>query len=124
MNAAQSRIPHGRRLSAYIVLLIAVWTLVMGARLLPQFNAALRIDGRITTVDDYIADRCGARLGPEATTCLATARRKAETQLRREQARSVLIIVAPAVLYSLYLALATLSGTSRRRASSRIKDTR
>jgi len=123
MNAAQSRPPHRRRLSAYIVLLIAVWTLAMGARLLPQFNTALRIDGRVTTVDDYIADRCGARLGPEAATCLVTAHRKAGTQLRLEQSRSVLIIVAPAVLYSLYLALATLSGTTRRRASSRIKDT-
>jgi hypothetical protein len=122
MNAAQASLPRSRRLSAYIVLLIAVWTLAMGARLLPQFDAVLRIDGRITMVDDYIADRCGARLGPDAVICLATAHRKAETQLRREQARSMLIIVAPAVLYSLYLALAAVADAYRLRASKRAKD--
>jgi len=68
MSASLSRPPRSRRFSAYIVLLIAVWTLAMGLRLLPQFDTALRIDGRITTVDDYIADRCGARLGPDAVT--------------------------------------------------------
>ncbi|MGH6975717.1 MAG: hypothetical protein ACREED_01690 [Stellaceae bacterium] len=123
MSAVQPRLPGGRWHSAYIVLLIAVWTLAMTARLYPQFDAALRIDGRITTVEDYVADRCGARLGPDAVTCLATAHRKAKTQLRREQARTVLIIVAPGVLYFLYLAPTALADVRRRRAAKRNKDT-
>jgi len=124
MSAAQTGTQGRRRVSPYVVLLIAAWTAVMTARLYPQFDSALRIGGRITTVDDYIADRCGARLGPEAATCLATAHAKARTQLRREQARTVLIIVAPGVLYLLYLAPAALADARRRHAAKRNKGTR
>ncbi|HEV2162877.1 MAG TPA: hypothetical protein VGR52_11690 [Stellaceae bacterium] len=124
MSATPTGIRSGRRLSPYVVLLIAVWTAIMTARLYPQFDRTLRIDGRITTVDDYIADRCDARLGPEVANCLATAHDKARTQLRREQARTVLIIAAPGVLYLLYLAPAALAGARRRRAAKRNKDTR
>jgi len=81
MSAAQTGTQGRRRVSPYVVLLIAAWTAVMTARLYPQFDSALRIGGRITTVDDYIADRCGARLGPEAATCLATAHAKARSCL-------------------------------------------
>ncbi|MDE1967412.1 MAG: hypothetical protein KGI92_00765 [Alphaproteobacteria bacterium] len=98
--------------------------MAMTARLYPQFDTALRIDGRITTVDDYVADRCSTRLGPDAASCLVAARRKAQTQLRREQARTALIIVAPAVLYSLYLPLAAVADARRRRAARRNQDGR
>lgn len=124
MSAIQTGTRRGRRISPYVVLLIAAWMAAMAARLFPQFDTALRVDGRITTVDDYVADRCGTRLGPEANSCLATAHDKARTQLRREQARTVLIIVAPGVLYLLYLAPAALVDARRRRAVKRNKDTR
>ncbi|MBU6506244.1 MAG: hypothetical protein KGL22_00075 [Alphaproteobacteria bacterium] len=124
MNAAQPGAPGGWRVSPYVVLLIAAWTVAMTARLYPQFDTALRIDGRITTVDDYVADRCSTRLGPDAASCLVAARRKAQTQLRREQARTALIIVAPAVLYSLYLPLAAVADARRRRAARRNQDGR
>lgn len=101
MSASQIETRRRRRISPYVVLLIAAWMATMAVRLIPQFDAALRIGGRITTVDDYIADRCSAKLGPEAASCLAVAHRKAQTQLRREQARTVLIILAPGVLYLL-----------------------
>lgn len=124
MNAVQTRMRRRRRLSLYVMLLIAAWTIIMAARLYPQFDTALRIDGRITTIDDYIADRCGARLGPEAAACLASAHRKARTQLWREQARMALIVVAPGVLYLLYLAPAAWVDAHRRRAAKRNKGTR
>lgn len=124
MNAAQPGAPGGWRVSPYVVLLIAVWTVAMTARLYPQFDTALRIDGRITTVDDYVADRCSTRLGPDAASCLAAAHRKAQTRLRREQARTALIIVAPAVLYSLYLPLVAVAAARRRRAAGRNQDER
>lgn len=123
MNATQTGTRRRWRISPYVALLIAAWMAAMAARLFPQFDTALRIDGRITTVDDYVADRCGARLGPEATSCLATAHHKARTQLRREQARTVLIIVAPGVLYLLYLTPAALVDARRRRTVKRNKDT-
>lgn len=124
MSAAQSGALRRRRISPYVALLIAAWMAAMAARLYPQFDTALRIDGRITTIDDYIADRCGARLGPEAASCLVTAHHKARTQLRREQARTALIIVAPGVLYLLSLTPAALVDARRRRAAKRNKDTR
>jgi len=124
MNTAKPGAPGAWRVSPYIVLLIAAWTVALTARLYPQFDTALHIDGRITTVDDYVADRCNTRLGPDAATCLATARRKAQTQLRREQARTVLIIVVPAMLYSLYLPLAAMADARRRRAVRRNQDGR
>src|SRR5579883_2581582 len=116
MSATQAGTRRRRRISLYVALLIAAWMAVMAARLFLQFDTALRVDGRITTVDDYIADRCGTRLGPDAASCLATAHDKARMQLRREQARTVLIIVAPGVLYLLYLAPAALVGVRRRHA--------
>ncbi|MGH7015036.1 MAG: hypothetical protein ACREEL_12930 [Stellaceae bacterium] len=121
MTAAKPAAPRRRRASVYVVLLIAAWTAAITARLAPQFDTALRIDGRVTTVDDYIADRCGERLGPAAESCLAAAHRKAQIQLRREQARTVLMIVAPAVLYSIYLLLAGVADARRRRAAKQLK---
>lgn len=124
MSAIQTGTRSGRRVSPYVVLLIAIWTVIMTARLYPHFDRTLRVDGRVTTVDGYIADRCDARLGPESASCLATARDKARTQLRREQARTVLIIAAPGVLYLLYLAPVALADARRRRAAKQNKDTR
>jgi len=124
MSAIQTETRGRQRISPYVVLLIAAWTIIMIARLCPRFDSTLRIDGHITTVDDYIADRCDARLGPEAANCLATAHAKARTQLRREQARTVLIIVAPGVLYLLYLAPAALADVRRWRSAERNKDKR
>ena len=118
MTAARADAPRRGRASPYVVLLIGIWTAVMAARLYPQFDMAIRIDGRVTTVNEYIADRCGARLGPAAETCLAAARRKARIQLRREQAKSILIVVAPAVLYLVYLAFAAAAGSRRRHAEA------
>jgi len=111
---------HGR-LARYVVLLILAWMAVLTVRLYPQFEIAVRVGGRVMTVDEYIADRCGTRLGPAAETCLADARRKAGVQLRREQAKSVLIVVAPAVLYLLYLPLARAIAARQPRAAKRLK---
>ena len=124
MSATQTGTRRQRRVSPYVVLLIVVWMAAMAIRLIPQFMTALRIDGHITTIDNYIADRCGTRLGPDAASCLATAHDKARTQLRREQARTALIIVAPGVLYLLCLAPAAVADTRRRRAAKRSRDAR
>ena len=89
------------RLSYYLVLVVIAWMAVMTWRIYPQFKDAVRVDGRLTTVDDYIDDACGERVGPAAETCLAEAHETAQRLLRREQGKSVLLIEAPLLGYLL-----------------------
>ena len=88
-------------MSRYFVIRAAVWMIVMTWRLYPQFKDAVRIDGRLTTVTDFIEDTCGQRVGPAAVTCLAEARERAQRLLRREQGKSVLLVEAPLLGYLL-----------------------
>lgn len=94
------------KLSSYLIVLVLAWMAVMTWRIYPQFKDAVRVDGRLTTVDDYIDDACGERVGPAAETCLAEARATAQRLLRHEQGKSVLLIEAPLLGYLLiYLPL-------------------
>src|SRR6185312_16448797 len=87
------------KLSSYLFVLVVAWMAVMTWRIYPQFKDAVRVDGRLTTVGDYIADACGERVGPAAETCLAEAHETAQRLLRREQGKSVLMIEAPLFAY-------------------------
>ena len=89
------------RIARYLALLVVTWMAVMTWRIYPQFKDAVRVEERVTTVDDYISATCGERLGPGAETCLAEAREEAQRLLRREQGRSVLLILAPILIYIL-----------------------
>ena len=89
------------RLSYYFLVLAIAWMAVMTWRIYPQFKDAVRVDGRLTTVDDYIDDVCGERVGPAAETCLAETHETAQRLLRREQGKSVLLIEAPIFGYLL-----------------------
>jgi hypothetical protein len=87
MNAwAPSRVALG---------LAALWMVVMTARLYPQFKDTIRVDGRLTTMTQFLDDSCGHRVGPAAVTCLAENGEQAQLMLRQEQGKSVLLIVAP-----------------------------
>ena len=85
--------------SRYFLVLIVLWMAAMTWRLYPQFGDAIRIDGRLTTVADYVADACSQRVGPAAATCLAETTAEAELQLRREQGKSILLVIAPFLVY-------------------------
>ncbi len=87
------------QLSRYLALLAVLWMLVLTWRIYPQFKDAVRVDGQITTIGDYIEGICGERLGPGASTCLAEAREEAQHLLRREQGKSILLIAAPVFCY-------------------------
>lgn len=89
------------KLSSYLVAIVIAWMAVMTWRIYPQFKDAVRVDGRLTTVDEYIDDACGERVGPAAETCLADAHETAQRLLRREQGKSVLLIEAPLFAYLL-----------------------
>jgi hypothetical protein len=86
-------------ISRYVALLAAAWMIVMAGRLYPQFKDAVRVDGKVTTVDDYIARSCSKRIGADAAHCLAAARSQAQRLLRREQSHSILLIIAPVLGY-------------------------
>lgn len=91
--------------SRYFLVFALVWMVAMTWRLYPQFKDAVRVDGRITTVEDYVAETCAERVGPAAGTCLAEARAAAQRLLRDEQGKSILLIDAPLMLFLLYLPL-------------------
>lgn len=102
------------RLSRYFALFALVWVIAMMWRIYPQFKDAVRVDGRLTTVDDYIDGICGERVGPAAATCLAETREEAQRLLRHEQGKSILLIEAPILGYLLiYLPVALWLGQRR-----------
>lgn len=91
----------GFRLSRYFVILSAVWILAMTWRLYPQFKDTLRDDGRLVTLDTYVDDSCGQRIGPGVASCLDEARATGRRLVAREQGKSVLLIEAPLLAYLL-----------------------
>jgi len=103
------------RLSRYFLLLATVWVIAMTWRIYPQFGDGLRIDGRVTSVEEYVDDSCAQRVGPAAQTCLAEAAAKAQILLRREQGKSVLLISAPILLYLLATLPKGIAGSAARR---------
>jgi len=80
-----------------------IWVLGMGWRLYPDFTDTIRVEGHLTTIDDYLRETCGEKLGGEAATCLAETRRKAKQLAREERRRAALLIGAPVLLYALYI---------------------
>ena len=98
-----SRAMPSRLFLAFAVL----WMVAMTWRLYPQFKDTIRVDGRLATVSDYLADTCGQRVGPGAATCFAETGEQAQLMLRSEQGKSILIIIAPLLGYLLC------SGTAR-----------
>ena len=88
-------------LSRYFTLFAAVWILVMTAKLYPQFKDTLRDDGRVVALEDYIADACGERVGPLATSCRATKLEAGRRMVAAEQAKALLLIEAPLLLFAM-----------------------
>ncbi len=111
--------PDMLRLSRYIAVFATLWMVILTLRIYPQFRDAVRIDGQLTTVGDYIEATCGERLGPAAATCLAEAREEAQHLLRREQGKSILLIEAPILGYLAFY-LASAMWRTARRTDSRI----
>lgn len=94
------------RLSRYLVIFCAIWVIAMTWRIYPQFKDTLRVDGRLTSLSDYVEASCGERIGPAAASCLVEARSAGQRLVANEQARSLLLIEAPLLVYlALYLPL-------------------
>ena len=106
------------RLSRYFVILSAVWVLAMTWRLYPQFKDTLRDDGRLVSLEAYIDDSCGQRIGPGVASCIDEARATGRRLLAREQGKSLLLVEAPLLAYLLIYVPARLAldRVARRRA--------
>jgi hypothetical protein len=102
-----SRAVPSRLFLAFAVL----WMVAITWRLYPQFKDAIRVDGRLTTVAEFLEDACGQRVGPGAATCLAETGEKAQLLLRSEQGKSILVIIAPVLGYLLIYGAARLLGS-------------
>jgi hypothetical protein len=89
------------RLSRYLVVLCTIWVITMTWRLYPQFKDTLRVNGRVMSYADYVAESCGERTGPAARTCLGEARSTGRRLVAREPAKSLLLIEAPLLVYLL-----------------------
>ena len=105
--------PSTTILSRYFTLFAAAWILVMAWKVYPQFKDTLRVDGRVVALDDYVEDACGERVGPLATSCRATKLESGRRMVAAEQAKALLLIEAPLILYAvLYLPIRLLRGST------------
>ena len=86
-------------IARYFALFAALVTIATAWTIYPQFKDTLRVEGHVVSFDDYVADACGERVGPQAASCRATTIEKANQLLVTEQAKSLLLVEAPLLVY-------------------------
>ena len=92
--------------SRYLVLFAALWIAAWTWKLYPQFKDTLRVEGHVVTLEEYLENACGERVGPFATSCRATTLEQGRRLVVSEQAKALLLMQAPLLLYGvLYLPL-------------------
>ena len=101
-------------LSRYLTLFAAAWIVAMTWKIYPQFRDTLRVDGRVVALDDYVEEACSEKVGLEAAACAATKLQSGRRMVVAEQAKALLLIEAPLILYAiLYLPIRLLRGGNR-----------
>jgi hypothetical protein len=88
-----------QRPSTYLMTFAAVWMIAMSWRVYPQFKDVLKADDRLVTLDEYVEESCGQRIGPDAAVCVEEARLTGRRLVARQQGRALLFIVAPLLAY-------------------------
>ena len=92
--------------SRYFVLFATLWIVAWSWKLYPQFRDQLRIEGRVLSLEQYVEETCAERAGPLATSCRATTLEQGRRLVISEQAKSLLLLQAPLLLYGfVYLPL-------------------
>ncbi|HTZ76984.1 MAG TPA: hypothetical protein VMC10_03715 [Stellaceae bacterium] len=92
--------------SRFFVIFATLWILAWTWKLYPQFRDQLRTEGRVVSLGEYVEEACGERVGPLATSCRATTLEQGRRLVVSEQAKSLLLLQAPLLLYALvYLPL-------------------
>ena len=96
-------------LSRYFTVVAAAWIAVMTWKLYPLFKDTIRVDGRVVALDQYVEDACGEKAGTEATVCRATKLESGRRMMAAEQAKALLMVEAPLIVYvALYLPIGLL----------------
>jgi hypothetical protein len=85
--------------SPYLAVFAALWMVVLTWKVYPQFKDTVRVDGRVVTLDDYIEKTCGEKAGTEATVCRAINLERGRRLVAAEQAKMLLLVPAPLILY-------------------------
>jgi len=106
---------YPRGLSRYFTLFATAWIVAMTWKVYPQFRDTLRVDGRVVALDDYVAEACAERVGPLATSCRATKLESGRRMVAAEQAKALLLIEAPLILYAVFYLPLRLLGRSANR---------
>jgi hypothetical protein len=106
------------RLSHYLLVLSAAWMIAMTWRVYPQFRDMLKVEDRLVTLDDYVEESCGQRVGPGAASCVEEARLTGRRLVAQQQGRSLLFVAAPLLAYlAIYLPWRRLSARAAPSAS-------
>jgi hypothetical protein len=106
------RLPH------YLLIFAAAWMIAMTWRVYPQFKDMLKVEDRLVTLDDYVEESCGQRIGPAAASCVGEARLTGRRLVARQQGQSLLFVVAPLLAYvAIYLPVQRMAA---RRPSTRV----
>jgi hypothetical protein len=101
-------------LTRYFTLFAAAWIVAMTWKVYPQFRDTVRVDGRVVALSDYVEDACSEKVGLEAAACAATKLQSGRRMVVAEQAKSLLLIEAPLILYAVfYLPIRLLRGGNR-----------
>jgi hypothetical protein len=94
----------------------------------PLFRDTLRVDGRVVGLDDYVAEICGERVGPLATSCREATLEHGRRLVASQQAKALLMVEAPLIAYLLiylpYRALARRLDRSRARPADPLSRSR
>ena len=86
-------------ISRYVALFAAAVVLALTWKVYPLFKDTLRSDGRVLSLDDYVAEACGERVGPLATSCREATLEHGRRLVAGQQAKALLIVEAPLIAY-------------------------
>lgn len=93
--------PSNLGISRYFALFAAAVVLVTTWRVYPLFKDTVRVEGRVLSLDEYVADTCGERAGPLATSCRAATLEHGRRLVASQQAKALLLVEAPLLVYIL-----------------------
>ena len=114
--------PSTLGISRYFALFAAAVILATTWKVYPLFKDTVRVEGRVLSLDEYVADTCGERVGPLATSCREATLEHGRRLVASQQAKALLLVEAPLLIYVLiylpYRAAADRLRRSRRQGAA------
>jgi len=108
-------VPSTLSISRYFALFGAAVILATTWKVYPLFKDTVRVEGRVLSLDEYVADTCGERVGPLATSCREATLEHGRRLVASQQAKALLLVEAPLLLFVLvYLPYRAVAARLRR----------